>query len=65
MVTALRDARFEQRLLELGPASDRVWLVAMGTGLVFTLITAYPFAHTPSGSFWAYAGLLWRASSKS
>ena len=38
MVTALRDARFERRLLEFGPASDRVWLAAMGTGLVFTLI---------------------------
>src|SRR5262245_38827928 len=60
MLTALRDARFERRLLELSPASDRVWLAAMSTGLVFTLVAAYPFAHTPSGNFWAYAGLLIR-----
>ena len=52
---------FHRRLDELSGASDRLWLVALSTGLVFTLIAAYLFAHTPSGNFWAYAGLLIRA----
>jgi hypothetical protein len=33
----------------------------MATGLGLTLVAAYPFAHTPSGNFCAYAGLLIRA----
>ena len=53
-------AGFERRLDELSRSSDSVWLVALTTGLAFTLIAAYPFAHTPSGAFWAYAGLLIR-----
>jgi hypothetical protein len=52
---------FQARLDELSPASDRVWLIGLSTGLVLTLIAAYPFAHTTSGVFWAYAGLLVRA----
>jgi hypothetical protein len=56
----IRNPQFERRLDELSPASDRLWLVALNTGLAFTLIAAYPFAHTPSGNFWAYAGLLIR-----
>lgn len=52
---------FQQRLDELSPASDRVWLAGMTIGLGLTLVAAYPFAHTPSGNFWAYAGLLIRA----
>lgn len=51
---------FERRLDELSPSSDRVWLIGLTTGLVLTLIAAYPFAHTTSGVFWAYAGLLIR-----
>ena len=57
---ALGDARFQRSLDELSPSSDRVWFVALSTGLVLTLVAAYPFAHTPSGVFWAYAGLLIR-----
>jgi hypothetical protein len=34
--------------------------LALATGLTFTLIAAYPFAHTTSGVFWAYASLLIR-----
>jgi hypothetical protein len=56
----IRSPEFQRRLDELCPASDRLWLVALSTGLAFTLIAAYPFAHTPSGNFWAYAGLLIR-----
>jgi hypothetical protein len=52
---------FQRRLLQLSPASDRVWILAMSIGLGFTLLAAYPFAHTPSGNFWAYAGLLLRS----
>lgn len=51
---------FQRRLAQLSPASDRAWLLALSTGLGFTLIAAYPFAHSPSGKFWAYAGLLLR-----
>jgi hypothetical protein len=57
----IADAHFQRRLDELSSASDRVWLLALSTGLASTLIAAYPFAHTPSGNFWAYAGLLIRA----
>ena len=52
--------RFDRALDELSPASDRVWMVGLTTGLGLTLIAAYPFAHTSSGVFWAYAGLLIR-----
>lgn len=60
MQSSLTDPRFERRLDELSSSSDRVWLVGLATGLTFTLIAAYPFAHTSSGVFWAYAGLLIR-----
>ena len=60
MPSFITDPRFERRLDELTLSSDRVWLVALATGLTFTLIAAYPFAHTSSGVFWAYAGLLIR-----
>jgi hypothetical protein len=56
----LTDPRFNRRLDEISAAADRVWLVGLLTGLSLTLIAAYPFAHTPSGNFWAYAGLLLR-----
>jgi hypothetical protein len=60
MAGALGHPRFARALDELSGASDRVWLVALSTGLGLTLVAAYPFAHTPSGVFWAYAGLLIR-----
>lgn len=60
MTGALGDPRVERALDELSSASDRVWLAALSTGLGLTLVAAYPFAHTPSGVFWAYAGLLIR-----
>jgi len=60
MTALLEHPRFTRALDDLSPASDRVWLLALTTGLGFTLIAAYPFAHTPSGVFWAYAGLLIR-----
>jgi hypothetical protein len=52
---------FQRRLDQLSSGSDRTWLLGLSIGLGFTLIAAYPFAHTPSGNFWAYAGLLLRA----
>lgn len=58
--TGLAHPRFLARLAELGPAADRTWLLALSVGLGFTLIAAYLFAHTPSGNFWAYAGLFVR-----
>jgi hypothetical protein len=61
MAGALGHPRFARAHDELSGASDRVWLVALSTGLGLTLVAAYPFAHTPSGVFWAYAGLLIRS----
>ncbi len=60
-VGILQDQRFQRRIDELSPASDRLWLIGLTTGLALTLVAAYPFAHTPSANFWAYAGLLIRA----
>lgn len=51
---------FQRQLDQLSGASDRVWLCGLTIGLGFTLLAAFPFAHTPSGNFWAYAGLLLR-----
>ena len=51
---------FDRRLHGLSLESDLVWMLGMATGLGLTLVAAYPFAHTPSGNFWAYAGLLIR-----
>jgi hypothetical protein len=60
MPGVLANPRFERRMNELSPASDRVWMFGLVTGLSLTLVAAYPFAHTPSGNFFAYAGLLVR-----
>jgi hypothetical protein len=60
MPSSVTDPRFDRRLDELSSSSDRLWLLALSTGLTFTLIAAFPFAHTRSGIFWAYAGLLIR-----
>ena len=51
---------FLERLAELGPKSDRLWLAALTIGLAFTLIAAY--GAPGDGNFWAYAGLLIRGS---
>lgn len=59
-MTVLDEPTFERRLDELSALSDRVWLIGLATGLSLTLVAAYPFAHTPSGNFFAYAGLLIR-----
>jgi len=55
---------FLARLAQLSAASDRAWLAALLTGLVFTAIAAYgfPYPESPSGKFWAYFGLLIRAA---
>jgi hypothetical protein len=53
---------FLHRLGELSARSDLVWLVALVVGLGFTLIAAFLFPFSPSGVFWAYAGLSIRAS---
>jgi hypothetical protein len=61
VASILSNPAFERRLDELSPSIDRIWLIGLTTGLALTLVAAYPFAHTPSGNFWAYAGLLIRA----
>lgn len=60
----LEDPRFQVRLRQLGRASDLVWFAALATGISFTLIGAFFFVYpeSPSGKFWAYAGLFVRAS---
>ncbi len=60
--STLENPAFLRRVRELSRSSDLVWLVAMSTGLGFTLIAAYGFAFSPSGKFWAYASLFIRAS---
>jgi hypothetical protein len=60
MALAPTSPGFRRRLDQLSSASDRIWLAGLGIGLGFTLLAAFPFAHTPSGNFWAYAGLLLR-----
>jgi hypothetical protein len=59
-MSVLAEPTFVRRLDELSALSDRVWLIGLATGLSLTLVAAYPFAHTPSGNFFAYAGLLIR-----
>lgn len=61
MASILSNQVFNRRLDELSTAADRVWLIGLTTGLALTLVAAFLFAHTPSGNFWAYAGLLIRA----
>jgi len=61
-VAPLNHPRFEHRLSQLSVASDRIWISGMVVGLGFTLIAAFFFAGSPSGNFWAYAGLLIRCS---
>lgn len=58
----LGDSGFVRRIELLSIASDGVWLTALFVGLVFTLVAAYGFPGSPSGKFWAYAGLFIRAS---
>jgi hypothetical protein len=58
----LGDSGFVRRIELLSVASDGVWLTALFVGLVFTLVAAYGFPGSPSGKFWAYAGLFIRAS---
>ena len=58
----LGDSGFHRRIELLSGASDAVWLAALTVGLAFTLVAAYGFPGSPSGKFWAYAGLLIRAS---
>lgn len=61
---SLSSPRFLDRIKQLSPASDRIWLLGSGLGLVFTLIAAFFFTYpaSPSGKFWAYASLLIRAA---
>jgi hypothetical protein len=61
--SGLEDPRFLDRLGQLGAASDGLWAAALVIGLSFTLIAAYlfPYGESPSGKFWAYAGVLLRA----
>jgi len=64
MLILLRRPNFLSQIKKLSSASDRVWLLGASLGLGFTLIGAYgfPYGQSPSGKFWAYAGLLIRAA---
>ena len=63
MISKLEQLAVAERLEQLGKASDRVWLLALTTGVAFTLIAAYffPYPESISGKWWAYAGLCIRA----
>jgi|CXWL01.1.fsa_nt_gi hypothetical protein len=58
----LDNTGFQNRLRELSTSSDLTWFVAMNVGLGFTLVAAYVVPFSPEGNFWAWAGLLVRAS---
>jgi hypothetical protein len=58
----LGDDGFTRRIETMSTASDAVWLIALSVGLGFTLVAAYGAPGSPSGKFWAYAGLLIRGS---
>lgn len=62
--SGLEHPGFRARLGELSASSDRVWLLGLSTGLIFTVIAAVCCSYPESlwGKFWAYAGLLIRAS---
>lgn len=60
MSSFVTDPRFEHRLDEFTRSSDCVWLIALATGLTFTLIAANVFTPNTSGLFWACAGLMIR-----
>lgn len=60
--SALGNSRFLERLGELSRFSDLVWLTATSVGLGFTLIAAFLFPFSPTGKFWAYAGLFIRGA---
>jgi len=61
--SSLTHPQFKRLLDEASPASDRIWLLALTIGIATTLIAAYffPYPASPSGKFWAYAGLLLRS----
>jgi len=59
---ALEHPSFLLRLDELSGSTDRIWVLALSVGLACTLIAALLFPFSSSGNFWAYAGLLIRAS---
>lgn len=56
------NARFQNRLSELGASSDLIWFLGSSIGLGFTLIAAFlfPVSISDAGTFWAYASLLLR-----
>jgi hypothetical protein len=56
------DEGFTRRIETMSSSSDAVWLAALLIGLGFTLVAAYGTPGSPSGKFWAYAGLLIRGS---
>lgn len=60
--SALSNPRFLERLSELSRFSDLVWFTATTVGLGFTLIAAFLFPFSPTGKFWAYAGLFIRGT---
>lgn len=53
---------FERHLDELSPASDRIWLAGMATGLVLTLVAAFAPLPLNGGTMCAYLGLLIRTA---
>ncbi len=65
MKAGLEHPGFRARLGELSAASDRVWLLGLSVGLIFTVVAAAhrcPYLVPIWGKFWVYAGLLIRAS---
>ena len=49
---------FDRRLAELSPASDRVWIAGLVTGLALTVVAAFAPLPKGGGTMCAYVGLL-------
>ena len=58
---AIDNPAFLRRVGELSGASDLTWLIALLVGIGSTLIAVFWFPNSPTGNFWAYAGLFIRA----
>jgi hypothetical protein len=53
---------FARHLDELSPASDRIWLAGMATGLALTLVAAFAPLPPAGGTMCAYLGLFIRSA---
>lgn len=61
-ISRLEEPGFLRLVKELSVKSDITWFAGLNVGLGSILIAAYLLPFSPSGNFWAYAGLFIRAA---